>query len=212
MGELIVEQMSVGMLDTNCYMLMDGGSRDGYVIDPGGQAGRIAERAEQLKLKCMGILCTHGHFDHIGAVGRVSELLDAPVMISRLDSGYLDGSMKRGGIKMSSFIARNPSSVERVGGGDEILFGDYRARVLDTPGHTPGSLSFLCENNLFCGDLLFKGSVGRTDLKGSSTAALLESIKREVMSLPDDYRVWPGHGPATTVGKERRSNPYLGNL
>ncbi|MBN1288926.1 MAG: MBL fold metallo-hydrolase [Actinobacteria bacterium] len=212
MGNLTVEQISVGLLDTNCYILMDEDVTEGYIIDPGGQAGRIVQHAESLKLKCLGILCTHGHFDHIGAVGKVAELLEAPVMISKNDAGYLDGSMKRIGIKMSSFIARNPSSIDRVGGGDEVAFGDYRARVLDTPGHTPGSISFLCENNLFCGDLIFKGSVGRTDLKGSSTEDLLESIRREVLSLPDDYRIWPGHGPATTVGKERRSNPYLENL
>lgn len=212
MGELIVKGMPVGMLDTNCYILMDAESREGYIIDPGAQARKIVDISKELRLNCLGILCTHGHMDHIGVVGSVSQALGAPVLASTIDSGCIDGSIKDFRMRMGSHFIKNPTGIKKIGAGDSINFGEYKLRVLETPGHTSGSLSFLCDGNLFCGDLVFRGSVGRTDFRGGSEATLLESIQREVLSLPDDVVIYPGHGPSTTVGEERASNPYLRGL
>jgi hydroxyacylglutathione hydrolase len=212
LGRLEIKMMTVGMLGTNCYIVMDEDTHEGYVIDPGGDARKIVEAAKGTGLECQGILCTHGHMDHIGAVGKVSEALGAAVYISELDSGSLRGTAPGLGARLGSLVVSKPAEFELIREGDTLGFAGHSLEVLETPGHTPGSVSFLCEDNLFCGDLVFQGSIGRTDLRGGSLAELLDAVGRHVLTLPDAARIFPGHGPATTVGAERRSNPYLRDL
>ncbi len=204
-----MRMLQVGMFGTNCYILMDEATREGYIIDPGGEASNVTRTARDLSLRCLGILCTHGHMDHVGAVGKVAEATGAPVYISRADSGALTGQVRGFAGRLGSMMVSKPGGVELLGEGDELVFAGHTLRVLATPGHTSGSLSFLCDGYLFCGDLVFDGSVGRTDLRGGSFPQLLESVRRHVFTLPDDTRIFPGHGPATTVGREKASNPFL---
>lgn len=212
MPELIIKTLEVGMLGTACYLLMDGTPGPGFIIDPGAEARAIVDAAGSSGMACRGILCTHGHMDHVGAVGKVAEAIEAPVYISQLDSGALTGSGHGLTGRLASLAVSKPKGFEFLRAGDTLEFGSHAIRVLDTPGHTPGSVSFLCENNIFCGDLVFQGSVGRTDLRGGSYADLLDSVIRHVFTLPDEAVIYPGHGPATTVGRERSSNPFLREL
>lgn len=212
MGDLYIEGFSVGMFGTNCYIIMDEDSREGFVIDPGGAAQRIIEAVDGKGLECKGILCTHGHVDHVGAAGKLSQETGSPVYISETDSGSLCGSSKGIHGRLGSLIISKPKNVEFIDEGDSLPFGVHRLKVLATPGHTPGSLSFLCEDNLFCGDLIFQGSVGRTDLRGGSFPQLIDSVRCKVLVLPGGTRILPGHGPATTVAAEIKMNPFLKDI
>lgn len=210
--DLKVITLEVGMLGTDCYLVQDGGTGDGYVIDPGGEARKVLDAVDGIGLKCLGILCTHGHMDHVGAVGKVAEGTGAPVYISEEDSRILAGTVQGLGARLGGLLVSKPRGVELLKGGDSLPMGEHAVRVLFTPGHTPGSLSFLIGGNLFCGDLVFQGSIGRTDLRGGSLESLMESVRREVFVLPPETRIFPGHGPATTVGAEKRYNPFLSRI
>ena len=212
LGRLYVKMLTVGMLGTNCYTLMDEDTKEGFIIDPGGEAKKVVDTANGLGLNCLGILCTHGHMDHVGAVGKVAEATGATVYISKTDSGALSGSVQGIGARLGSLIVSKPKGLAFIEEGDRLEFAGHTVEVLHTPGHTPGSLSFLCEDNLFCGDLVFQGSVGRTDLRGGSMPELLEAVQRHVFTLPDDVRIFPGHGPATTVRAEKARNPFLRSI
>ncbi|MBU1672512.1 MAG: MBL fold metallo-hydrolase [Actinobacteria bacterium] len=212
MPELIIKTLEVGMLGTSCYLVMDGSPGPGFIIDPGAEARVIVEVAGSSGMACRGILCTHGHMDHVGAVGKVAQALEAPVYVSEPDSGALTGHGQGITGRLTSLAVSKPGGVNIIRGGDTLEFGKRSLSVLETPGHTPGSVSFLCDDNLFCGDLVFAGSVGRTDLRGGSFADLLDSVIRHVFTLPDDAVIYPGHGPSTTVGRERASNPFLREL
>lgn len=214
MGKLVIKRLEVGMLDTNCYIVMDADDRAGYVIDPGAAARKIVDAAHSERLQCSAILCTHGHVDHIGAVGKVAEALGAPVFISRADAPSLEGSA--GGVagRLGSMLVSRP---KEAGIGylepDTVLdLQGPRLEVVPTPGHTRGSMSFIADKAVFCGDLVFQGSVGRTDLRGSSFPDLLASVKKYVWPLPGDTVIYPGHGPATTVAAEKARNPFLREL
>jgi len=212
LGRLDIKMLQVGMLGTNCYIVMDDKAKEGYIIDPGGEAKKVIDTAGSLGLKCLGVLCTHGHMDHVGAVGKVAEATGAVVYISKEDSGALSGSVQGIAAKLGSLVTSKPKSCEFISQGGRFEFGGHTLEVFRTPGHTPGSLSFLCEDNLFCGDLVFQGSVGRTDLRGGSMGELMQSVKNHVFTLPRNTRIWPGHGPSTTVGEEKASNPFLRSL
>ena len=212
MGELYIRGMSVGMLKANCFIVMDAETKEGYIIDPGGDSRQILDAACQEGLRCLGILCTHGHMDHVGAVGKVAEETGAPVFISGEDSGILEGTGRGLGGRLGSLFVSRPGGVELIKEGDTLRLGEHTIEVLHTPGHTRGSLSFLCGGNLFCGDLIFEGSVGRTDLKGGSLAQLREGVKRKVWVLPPETRILSGHGPVTCVAAEKATNPFLRNL
>ncbi|MHB8896591.1 MAG: MBL fold metallo-hydrolase [Candidatus Geothermincolia bacterium] len=214
MGRLFVKKIDVGMLHTNCYLVMDDGSKEGLVIDPGAEARKVTDTARQLGMTCKAVLCTHGHIDHVGAAGKVAEALGAPLMISKADSAILEGAA--GGVhgKIGSMIVSRPKKglVEYLEAGRTIEFGTWTATAVPTPGHSPGSMSFIIGDNIFCGDLVFQGSIGRTDLRGSSLEQLLASVSEYVWPLADNTTIYPGHGPATTVRAEKRSNPYLRHL
>lgn len=214
MGKLLVKTLEVGVIHTNCYLIMDGGSSEGFVIDPGGEARKIVDAAAKLGMRCEAVLLTHGHMDHIGAVGKVCEALRVPAMISEADSGVLQGVARGIGGRLGSALVSKPkeSAVQYLEPEQTLTFGDQRLRVVPTPGHTPGSMSFIVGDSIFCGDLVFQGSIGRTDLRGGSLEQLMRSVAEYVWPLGDNTRIYPGHGPATTVRAEKRSNPYLRHL
>ncbi len=212
MGPVKVTRLEVGILGTNCYLLQDPDTGEGYIIDPGAEARKILDAAGASRLKCLGILCTHGHMDHVGSVGKVAEATGASVFISEADAGILAGSAQGLASRLGSLFVSKPGGVEFIKGGDTLSFGENTTKVLSTPGHTVGSLSFLVGDGIFCGDLIFRGSIGRTDLKGGSLPDLLDAVSREVWILPDKTNIYTGHGPVTTVGIEKETNPFLRNL
>lgn len=214
MGKLFVKTMEVGMLGTNCYLVMDDSDREGFIIDPGAEARKIIDAASQTRLDCKAILCTHGHMDHVGAVGKVAEAIGAPVMISKTDSGILEGAVRGIVGKIGAMRVSKPKQdgVGYLEAGQALDFGTRKMRVVPTPGHTPGSMSFIVGQSVFCGDLVFQGSIGRTDLRGGSMSQLLQSVRKYIWVMPGDTVIYPGHGPSTTIRAEKARNPYLRDL
>lgn len=204
-----VQKLEVSMFGTNCYLVRDGGTGEGFIIDPGAEAKTILKAAGRMDLECLGILCTHGHMDHVGAVGKVQEQLEVPVFISEKDDAIFAGGGGGLAVRLGRLAVSKPGQVNFLSGGETLRFGGEQFKVVGTPGHTPGSLSFICPAGIFSGDLIFQGSVGRTDLKGGSMEQLLRSVKTEVFTLGPDTRIFPGHGPTTTVAREMSTNPFL---
>jgi len=211
MGTLFIKRLEVGMLGTNCYIVMDEGTRAGFVIDPGAEARKVLEAARSARLDCQAVLCTHGHVDHVGAVGKVAESLGSPVFITRKDAAALEGTARGLTGRISTAMVSRPrdSGLSYLEPDSELSFGGKVIKVAPTPGHTPGSVSFITKGAVFCGDLVFQGSVGRTDLRGGDFQQLLESVRDYVWPLPGDTVIYPGHGPETTVAAEKARNPFL---
>ena len=200
--------LQVGNLGTNCYLAYDEQTLDGVVIDPGGEGARVVREVANQHIKVQAILLTHGHADHIMALKHVREALQVPVIIHKEDETML-GDVKR---NLSFFVGETISytSVDRLVDDEEVVtLGSLSFKVLHTPGHTPGGCCFQFGLDVFCGDTIFSESIGRTDLPGGSYAQILQSIQGKIMTLPDDTSLYPGHGPKTTVGWERRMNPFL---
>ena len=207
-----IRTISVGALPTNCYILSSGGSL--VVIDPGDDGDRIMSELEKAggdAAAVKAILLTHAHFDHTCAAGHLQEKTGAPVFVGEGDAALLSdpGWMK----PLMPDGVKPIIDVRTLREGDSVSFGDASLTVWETPGHSPGSLTFLgagpdAAHVAFCGDLIFRGGIGRTDLPGGDSSELGRSLSR-VMELPDDTVVHPGHGAATTVGRERADNPFL---
>jgi glyoxylase-like metal-dependent hydrolase (beta-lactamase superfamily II) len=206
---MLLETLNIGMLSTNCYILASGPRSEAVVIDPAGEVKRIVSRLHKQELECVGVLCTHGHVDHVAGAGPLSDAVGAPVYINEADAGALASPRTKLVGLAGGVLATRPRQVQYLEEGDEVEYGDLSLKVLSTPGHTSGGLSFYTPGYLFCGDLIFQGSIGRTDLKGGSLQTLLRSVREKVWGLPDDTIILPGHGPQTTLGDEKRSNPFL---
>jgi hydroxyacylglutathione hydrolase len=208
-----VIQMVVGPLQSNAYLLRDEETGEGVVVDPGGDGDAIAARCRNESIAPRLIVNTHGHMDHIEAN---RELKDA-FPEARLCIGEADAPMLTNGVKNLSILMgmtfRSPAADVLLCDGDVLEFGACSLKVLATPGHTPGSICLLAAGeslaHVFCGDLVFAGGVGRVDFPGGNMNDLLHSIRSRILTLPDDTILWPGHGPDTTVGRERRRNPFL---
>jgi len=202
------EMVVVGALETNCYLVYCEETRSCAVIDPGADHEKIIGAVADLELKPVIVLNTHGHVDHIGANSDIIEKYGVPLAMHKADTGLLQVSDY---IELSLLLgARNSPAPDRLlAEGDEVRVGNQALRVIHTPGHTPGSIGFLHDGLLFSGDTLFCGGVGRTDLPGGSWKDLERSIRERILTLPEDTIVLPGHGPHTTVGQERGSNPFL---
>jgi hydroxyacylglutathione hydrolase len=205
---LILKELVVGPLETNCYVLGDEKSKEAVVIDPGGNFAEIEEQLKTSDLRVKYIILTHGHFDHTGALAQLKETTGAKVLIHAKDAAMLSSG---GGAQAFLLETGNtPVSADRtLKEGDRIQFGQYQLEVLHTPGHSPGGISLFTDKMIFVGDSLFCGSIGRTDLPGGSYEQLIDSIKRKLLSKGDDCIIYPGHGPASTVREERRNNPFL---
>ncbi len=193
-----------GLLETNCYLVYLEEKHRLYVIDPGGDAPEIIDAAHEFPFSEARILLTHAHIDHIAAAGEVAKALK----IDRASIGAPDQAFYRSPENaLPPWLPAAKNLPAPVDFGEEEDF-----RVLPLPGHTPGGRGLLFGTDCFVGDTIFAGSVGRTDLPGGDTDTLLESIKTRILTLPDSTRLYPGHGPATTVARERAANPYLQDL
>jgi len=201
----------VGPLACNCTIIASETSGDAYIIDPGGDAARIARHLEGTGYKVAGIIHTHAHVDHIGATDRIRQLTKAPVLLHEKDLPvYRAAAMQAEWVGLPTPVT--PPIDRYLEAGEMLEAGDISLEVLHTPGHTPGSVSFRLhgeDGRVFSGDTLFAGSVGRTDLPGGNWDQLLTSIHERLLPLPDGSPVVPGHGPSTTIGRERKSNPFL---
>lgn len=208
---MIFETVVVGELGVNCYILADSETKEGIVIDPGADPERILAAVRKSGVKVLYVLNTHGHFDHIGGNRRLVEATGGKLMISREDEPFLQRasiSAKMYGLKAED----SPAPSSYLAEGDEIRFGSHTARVIHIPGHSRGGSCFYLEKEgiLISGDSLFAESIGRTDLPGGSQDQLVQAIRAKLLTLPDGTRIFPGHGPSTTVGHEKKFNPYLG--
>ncbi len=201
--------LQLGPIQTNCYIVYDETTKDALVIDPAWDYAAIDKALASQGLKLSKIFLTHGHADHIGALQELRNHKDVPVYISKEDSFLIQNSKNNLSIFMGKDIACT-SPEFTVGDGDMLDVGPMQFQILATPGHTPGGLCLYGYGAVFAGDTLFWGSIGRTDLGGGSYDQLIDSIETKIMALPDDTTVYPGHGPSTTVGRERAGNPFLG--
>ena len=209
----LVETFPVGMLGCNCAIVADTESGEALVIDPGDEADRILEVLSRNHLRPVGLLHTHAHFDHVGASALLARETGAPILLHSGDSPLYAALPEQG--RAFGLPVGEPGPVSRfLGEGDVVACGSSGLEVLHTPGHTPGSLCFRMGGDrpvLFSGDTLFRRSVGRTDLWGGSSEALLASIREKLLVLPGDLPVVPGHGDGTTIAEEARLNPFVGS-
>jgi hydroxyacylglutathione hydrolase len=206
---LIIVTLPVGLIQTNCYLIGCEETKEGAVIDPGGDAQRILAEVERQGLAIQYVLNTHAHFDHTEANGAIVQATGARLALHPKDRPLLEAA---GGAALFGLQADpSPPPDLDLNEGDELEVGTLRLHVLYTPGHTPGHVSFYepDEGVLFDGDVLFYRGIGRTDLPGGSWPQLRDSIERVLFGLPDDTVVYSGHGPATTIGEEKRLNPWL---
>lgn len=207
---MIFDVVVVGPLGVNCIILGCRQTGEGLVIDPGGDVDRILERVAAHKLKIVGIINTHGHFDHAGGNRRLIDITGAPLWIHQADTAMLTRIAHVS--SMYGIPGENSPAADRLlEDGMEVPFGIHALRVIHTPGHTPGGccLYLASQQILISGDTLFADGIGRTDLPGGSHEQLLLSIRTRLFTLPDQVTVWPGHGPSTTIGQEKHHNPYL---
>jgi hydroxyacylglutathione hydrolase len=208
-AELIVIALPVGLIQTNCYIVGCEDTKEGAIIDPGGHPDRILAEVKRLSLAIRYVLNTHAHFDHTDANGAIVEATGARLAIHPQDRPLLEAS---GGAAIFGLRADpSPPPDLELHDGDSLEIGNHRFQVLHTPGHTPGHVSFHepKERVLFDGDVLFRRGVGRADLPGGDWQQLLHSIRNVLFALPDDTVVYSGHGPVTTIGEEKRLNPWL---
>jgi hydroxyacylglutathione hydrolase len=191
---MIVKRFAVGWLSTNCYVVGCEETREAAVIDPGmeskAEAEPILDYIKQNSLHIKYVINTHGHPDHIAGNTIIKKTTGAPILIHE----------------------SNPENVQadrKLSDGDTLQLGTLKLKVLHTPGHTPDGISLLVDNAVFTGDALFAGSIGRTDFAGGSFQELINSIKTKLLPLPDNFKIYSGHGPPTTIGDEKRHNPFL---
>ena len=215
---MLLESFPVGPLACNCTILGDEETREAIVIDPGDEVERILDLLGRYKLSVQVIVSTHAHIDHVGGLAKLHQYTGAPVMMHN-DDLPLYHSMDI----QADFLGIAPPDLVDVDHllkeGDALSWGRFQANIIHTPGHSPGSVCLylpkdsgeihLAKPQLFAGDTLFAGSIGRTDLWGGSLDQIINSLKTKLMHLPDDTVVHPGHGPITSIGHERHTNPYL---
>jgi glyoxylase-like metal-dependent hydrolase (beta-lactamase superfamily II) len=188
----MIIRLTVGPIQANCYIVGCKKTGEAVVIDPGGDVSRIVSEIVKKKFTVRYILNTHGHWDHTAGNDELKEITKAPLLIHRADAGGLH--------------ERPEGLLEE---GQEILFGTWTLRVLHTPGHTPGGVSFFSPGVVFTGDTLFAGSIGRTDLPGGNYTALIQGVRHKLLSLDERVRVYPGHGPPSTIAEEKQYNPFF---
>ena len=204
---MILERLELSQFASNCYIVGDEETREGFIIDPGAESGHILKKVKAHGLTIKTIVLTHTHPDHIGAVKPVKEATKAEIAVHAEDAGPLQSSSPGGG--MFGFHIQSAPPDRFLKGGDTVKAGNLSFLVLHTPGHSPGGICLLGQGVVFTGDTLFNSGIGRTDFPGGSYNQILSSIHTKLMVLPDATIVYPGHGPESTIGDERRHNPFL---
>lgn len=200
-----ITTLEVGSFFSNCYVVADERALTGIVIDPGADAHRILAVVREQQLSIKYIVATHAHMDHVSAVNEVKQATGAPFAIHQSDAKLLN----RGG--MMGLFGPAPKPDMLLKEGDRIDFGSISFTVMETPGHSPGGICLFGQGVVFSGDTLFRQGIGRYDFPGCSGKDLMAGIRKKLMVLPDMTAVYPGHGPSTTIGFERTSNPFLNN-
>lgn len=204
----LVTSLVVGPLQVNCFLVACPQTRDLLIIDPGDEAARILAAVHACGGRPVAVVNTHGHFDHVGANRELLAACGAELLIHELDLPLLQRAEYQAQF-YGLHAERSPTPDRLLQDGDEIPFGQVSCRVIHLPGHSPGGIALLCGRHLFVGDVLFAGSIGRTDLPGGDQRTLVTGIRRRLWGLPGDTVVHPGHGPDTTIARERSSNPYV---
>jgi len=207
--EPYIQMITVGPLATNCYLIGDPRSREAVLVDPGEEAGRILEAVEQGAWRVHSVLLTHAHFDHVLAAGQIVNTLEVPFLVPPGEWELLRRAPEIAEQLLGTAVDPPPEPDGGLQDGVEVKMGSITLTVAETPGHSPASVSLVGEGEVFVGDVLFAGSIGRTDLPGADHATLMRSIEQVLLPLDDDVRVFPGHGPPTTIGRERRTNPFI---
>ncbi|WP_414046288.1 MBL fold metallo-hydrolase [Macrococcus equi] len=202
-------KLPLGQIQTNCYLIHN--NSDVLIVDPGDEAEKIIEAIGQLQKQVIAVILTHTHFDHIGAVDAICEHFNVPVYVSNIEKHWLTDTEKNGSEKfmqygLSPVIAKTKPMIIEPG---SKKIGSFAFNVRHTPGHSPGSLSFVFEDFAIVGDTLFREGIGRTDLYEGNTQQLLNSIHQELLTLNDTMTICPGHGPYTTVKYEKENNPFI---
>ncbi|MFJ2047682.1 Glyoxylase, beta-lactamase superfamily II [Paenibacillus sp. OK060] len=206
---LNIRTFSLGPLQTNAYLLQGDDPGKAVIIDPGMNPGSLLKAIQDLEIEA--ILLTHAHFDHMGGVDEIRQLKGCPVYLHDLESDWLTTPKLNGSLNWPQ--ATPPLSTDpaeyALDEGQTLNFIGHTFKVYHTPGHSPGSVSLLCGDDLFAGDVLFRMGVGRTDLTGGRERDLIDSIQNKLYTFADEVKVYPGHGPKTTIGYEKKNNPYV---
>jgi hydroxyacylglutathione hydrolase len=207
---MILEMLTVGPFQENCYVIGDEETGAGAIVDPGDEAARIALAVEQTNLDIAQVLITHAHIDHVGAVAALADEYGCPVLMHAEAEPMLE-QLPTQAMMMGLKFGKVPIVDRHIQDEEVIEVGGLELRSLFTPGHAPGHLAFYVESEglVLSGDALFAGSVGRVDLPGGSMEVLMRSIEERLLTLPDETVVYSGHGPETTIGNERAHNPFL---
>ncbi len=211
---LEIISMTLGPVQTNCYIIADPGTKDAIVIDPAAEGPRILDEATKRDWHIGSICLTHAHFDHLAGAAQVADGSSPPPPVALHAQDYPLWRAQGGALLFGFKIDPGPEPTIDLEHGQILRLGSNRFEVRHAPGHTRGHVMFYCAEQrvLFCGDVIFQGSIGRTDLPGGDYQTLMTSIRTQVLSLPDDTRLLTGHGPETTVGLERQYNPFLTEL
>ena len=205
---MIIKKLEVGPIVTNCFIVGCESTKEAVVIDPGDDPDKILMKLAESELKVKYLMNTHGHFDHVSANKRMKKATGAPIAIHPGDEpmfNELSQSAKMFGLESED----SPPADIHLNEGDDISFGEITFKVLHTPGHSKGGICLYTKGHLFAGDTLFSGSIGRTDLPGGDFDTLISSVRQKIFPLDDDTIVYAGHGPETTIGREKATNPFL---
>ncbi|MFQ6014320.1 MAG: MBL fold metallo-hydrolase [Anaerolineae bacterium] len=205
---MIIERVVAGPFQVNCYLVGCEETKEGIIIDPGAEGDRILGEVERLDLNIVYIINTHGHIDHISSNKEVKEGTGAPLAIHQADAPLLTAPPDSFAL-MFGLNTDSPPADLLLKEGDTVQFGNHSLAVLHTPGHSRGGISLVGDGLVFTGDALFNMGIGRTDLPGGDYHTLIKSIKSKLLTLPDETVAYPGHGPSTTIGREKRVNPFI---